>query len=62
MKMKDRYLLCQDCGDEFRFPIRERKFYKQNGFQEPCHCRVCRDARRRDLLLAERRMKRNGWY
>ena len=52
MKMKDRYLLCQDCGDEFRFPVRERKYYKQNGFQEPCHCRVCRDARRRDLLLA----------
>lgn len=61
MSMKDRYVLCIDCGEQFRFPARERGYYKARGFQEPCHCRVCRDERRKVVRLSERRRKRNGW-
>ena len=27
--MKDRFLLCLDCGDLFRFSVVERKYYRQ---------------------------------
>lgn len=59
--MKDRFLLCYDCGERFKFPVAERVHYKQQGYQEPCHCRSCRDIRRNQVMLLARRMKRNAW-
>lgn len=59
--MKDRFLLCLDCGDLFRFSAVERDYYRHRGYQEPCHCRNCRDKRRNAVAQLSRRMKRKGW-
>ena len=55
---KGRVLLCYDCGDRFAFPAKEREFYRRMHYQEPCHCRACRDTRRRERALHMRRIKR----
>lgn len=57
---KDRFLLCYDCGERFKFPVEERAFYKQMKYQEPCHCRWCRTVRRQVITQEARRMKRRN--
>jgi len=44
--MEDKVLICQDCGKEFVWTLRQQQFYQQKGFQEPKRCPVCREKRR----------------
>lgn len=41
-RLKDKSLICQDCGREFVFPVKEQKFYGQKGWKDPIRCKVCR--------------------
>ncbi len=55
---KDRFLLCYDCGETFRFPVAERIYYKRRRYQEPCRCRSCRAIRRQEASLEQRSIRR----
>ena len=45
--MKDKTLVCKDCGNEFVFTVGEQEFYAEKGFQnEPVRCADCRRARK----------------
>lgn len=57
---KDRFLLCYDCGEIFKFPVAERIYYKRRRYQEPCRCRLCRAARRQAISLAQRSIQRRS--
>jgi RNase P subunit RPR2 len=47
MELKDKKLICKDCGQEFIFTVGEQEFYKEKGFtNEPVRCKSCRDAKR----------------
>ena len=49
MALKDKTLVCRDCGQEFIFTIGEQEFYLSRGLQnEPSRCPECRVARRRE--------------
>ena len=43
---EDRWLTCQDCGDEFVFTARDQQFYKQKGYEEPKRCKPCRELKK----------------
>ncbi len=46
--MKDRVLVCKDCGQEFIFTVSEQEFFAEKGFtNDPLRCLDCRAARRR---------------
>lgn len=53
MELKDKTIVCKDCGKEFTFTVREQEFYNEKGFSEPQRCKECRDARKAE------RSKRN---
>ena len=59
--MKDRFLLCLDCGDLFRFSVVEGNYYRHKDYRVPCHCRNCREKRRNTAARLSRRMKQKGW-
>lgn len=41
--MKDKVIVCKDCGKEFTFTVRDQEFYKEMGFtNEPVRCKECR--------------------
>ncbi len=45
--MKDKTLVCKDCGHDFVFTVGEQEFYKEKGFtNEPVRCPDCRKARK----------------
>ncbi len=45
--MKDRILLCKDCGSEFTFSVGEQKFFEDKGIKEdPIRCPECRKAKK----------------
>lgn len=47
--MKDKTLMCMDCGQEFTFTAGEQEFYAERGFDtEPQRCKACRDMRKRE--------------
>jgi len=48
MALKDKTLVCRDCGQEFTFTVGEQGFYSSRGFNEPTRCPKCRAARRRE--------------
>jgi hypothetical protein len=39
--MKDKLLVCEDCGDEFILTKKEQDYYKRNGLEEPRRCVDC---------------------
>ena len=41
-------IVCQDCGKEFDFTVRDQEFYKENGFSEPKRCKDCREKRKQE--------------
>lgn len=48
--MKDRILLCKDCGNEFVFTVGEQKFFADKGIKEdPIRCPECRKAKKERL-------------
>ncbi len=49
MALKDKTLICRDCGQEFTFTVGEQEFYSSRGLlNEPGHCPECRATRRRE--------------
>ena len=47
MEKQDKIIVCQDCGEEFTFTVREQEFYEEKGFtNEPQRCPECRKARK----------------
>lgn len=47
-ELRDKTLVCKECGQEFVFSVGEQEFYKEKGFQnEPQRCKACRDALKR---------------
>lgn len=43
MELKDKKIVCKDCGIAFDFTVRDQKFYAENGFNnEPQRCKDCR--------------------
>ena len=45
--LKDKTIVCVDCGKEFIFTVNEQEFYKEKGFDnEPKRCPDCRRARK----------------
>ena len=42
MEKQDKIIVCQDCGEEFTFTVREQEFYAN----EPKRCKNCRDKRK----------------
>jgi DNA-directed RNA polymerase subunit RPC12/RpoP len=44
--MKDKTLVCADCGKEFTFTADDQKFYAEKGFSDPKRCKECRDKRK----------------
>ncbi|MCK4387193.1 MAG: zinc-ribbon domain containing protein [Dehalococcoidia bacterium] len=48
MTLRDKTLVCRDCGREFTFTVGEQEFYSSHGLlNEPRHCSLCRAAWRR---------------
>lgn len=46
-ELKDKTIVCKDCGKEFIFTVRDQEFYTEKGFQnEPTRCKECRMARK----------------
>lgn len=55
---EDKYLVCQDCGNEFVFSASEQEFYAEKGFENlPGRCPPCRKARKQ-----RRSMQHNSGY
>lgn len=45
--VRDKTLVCKDCGAEFVFTAGEQEFYAEKGFvNEPKRCKSCRDAKK----------------
>jgi len=43
MESGDKWLTCVSCGKSFVFPVRDQKYYAEQGFKnEPKRCRECR--------------------
>ena len=46
-ELKDKTIVCKDCGQEFIFSVNEQQFYAEKGFtNEPARCKTCRDKRK----------------
>lgn len=50
-EIKDRWLTCLDCHNEFIFKIGEQKYYHEKGFEPPKRCPSCRPAARARFSL-----------
>ncbi len=48
--MKDKKIVCSDCGTEFVFTVREQEFYAEKGFSEPKRCKDCREKRKQERV------------
>ena len=51
-----------ECGETFDMANTEIRFYKEQGFKSPCFCVLCREERRREVLMRHKRgerMRRN---
>ena len=48
-ELKDKVIVCKDCGKEFTFTVRDQEFYKEKGYEhEPVRCRDCRNKRKQN--------------
>ena len=46
-ELKDKVIVCKDCGQEFTFTVGEQEFYADKGFEnEPVRCKECRDKKK----------------
>lgn len=47
MELKDKTIICCDCGKEFTFTVGEQEFYQLKGLtNEPKRCKECRDKKK----------------
>ena len=40
--IKDKVLICKDCGRKFVFTVKEQMKFGQKGWTDPVRCKVCR--------------------
>lgn len=40
--MKDKPMICEDCGQEFVWTVGEQEFYADKGVEDPKYCMICR--------------------
>lgn len=40
--VKDKQLMCKDCGASFVYTAGDQEFYASKGFNEPKRCKDCR--------------------
>lgn len=46
-ELKDKNIICKDCGETFVFSVNEQAFYAEKGFtNEPARCKTCRDKKK----------------
>jgi Zn finger protein HypA/HybF involved in hydrogenase expression len=45
-EIKDKYITCLDCGQEFVWSASEQKFYLNKGLATPKRCPRCRQIRK----------------
>lgn len=59
-ELKDKTIVCKDCGEEFVFTVNEQKFYAEKGFtNEPARCKVCRDKKKSERNNNRSSFRRN---
>jgi CxxC-x17-CxxC domain-containing protein len=46
MTIKDKTIVCKDCGRSFMFRADEQSFFAEKGYSEPTRCKDCRAARK----------------
>lgn len=47
MELKDKKIVCKDCGNVFYFTVRDQEFYAEKGFKnEPVRCKDCRSKKK----------------
>ncbi|NLL44197.1 MAG: cytochrome C551 [Mollicutes bacterium] len=57
--LKDKTIICKDCGEEFVFSVNEQQFYAEKGFtNEPARCKACRNKRKAQRNSFK---KNNNW-
>ncbi|MEG0022006.1 MAG: zinc-ribbon domain-containing protein [Bacilli bacterium] len=62
MELKDKTIVCKDCGEEFVFTVRDQEFYAEKGFtNEPVRCKACRDKKKAERNNG-RRFDNNNRY
>ena len=60
MELKDKTIICKDCGQEFVFTVNEQKFYAEKGLtHEPVRCADCRKAKKARMENNSNRDNRN---
>lgn len=55
--MKNKILVCVDCGDEFEFTAKDQQFFEEKGFSAPKRCKSCRAKKK-----AQRAAQEGGGY
>lgn len=41
--LEDKLISCRHCAEEFMWTKKEQLFYKQQGLEEPCRCKKCKN-------------------
>lgn len=58
--MKDKTIVCKDCGKEFIHTVRDQEFYKEKGYEnDPVRCRDCRNKRKAEKNSYNKNEKNN---
>ena len=52
-KKKKWLLTCCDCGNSFWFGKRERKLFREKGWDKPIRCKCCREKKKQLYELAK---------
>ncbi len=52
--MKNKNIICKDCGSQFTFTIKEQQFYKEKGFADPIRCKDCRAMKKNNDIELKR--------
>jgi DNA replicative helicase MCM subunit Mcm2 (Cdc46/Mcm family) len=59
-QLKDKTIVCKDCGEEFTFSVNEQQFYAEKGFtNEPARCKTCRDKKKAERNNNRSNFRRN---
>ena len=62
--LRDKVLICADCGEEFAFTVDAQEYFLEQGFmEEPKRCKTCytmRKRQKREQQKESRRKVRHG--
>lgn len=50
LELKDKTLICVDCGEEFIFSVGEQRYFISKGLSIPKRCSECRLSRRQHIV------------